>query len=75
MYNVYFICVYKYKYYLYKCIQGNFSGIFDCMKHTAKEGPLAFYKGFTPAWIRLTPQTILTWMFLEKLRALFPPSS
>ena len=31
-------------------------------------GPLAFYKGLLPAWIRLLPQTILTFVFFEQLR-------
>ena len=31
-------------------------------------GPLAFYKGFLPAWIRLLPQTIITFMLFEHFR-------
>jgi len=31
-------------------------------------GPLAFYKGLLPAWIRILPQTILIWVFFEQLR-------
>jgi len=31
-------------------------------------GPLAFYKGLLPAWIRLLPQTVLTFLFFEQLR-------
>eukprot|EP00116_Pleurobrachia_bachei_P012790 sb/3473052/ len=37
------------------------------------EGVFGFYRGFIPAWVRLSPQTILTWLFLERLRVLFPP--
>lgn len=37
-----------------------------------EEGVLAFFKGITPAFVRLAPQTILTFMFLERLRILFP---
>lgn len=34
----------------------------------AKEGMLFFYKGALPAWIRLQPTTILTFLALENLR-------
>ena len=30
-------------------------------------------QGFVPAFIRLGPHTILTFVFLEQLRRLFPP--
>jgi dicarboxylate transporter 10 len=39
--------------------------------YTAKLGPLGFYKGYVPAFIRLAPQTILTFVFLEQLRKHF----
>ncbi|KAF1985963.1 mitochondrial carrier [Aulographum hederae CBS 113979] len=35
-----------------------------------KEGPLFLMKGFSAAWIRLTPHTMLTFMFMEQLRNL-----
>jgi len=57
-----------------RLMQGTqFNSIAEVFMATAKEGPLAFYKGFVPAWIRLSPQTILTWIFLERLRLIFPP--
>lgn len=57
-----------------RLMQGTqYSGVIQVIKATAKEGPLAFYKGFIPAWVRLSPQTILTWVFLERLRIIFPP--
>ena len=31
-----------------------------------------FFQGFVPAWVRLAPHTILTWIFLEQLRVFFP---
>ncbi|KKY35991.1 putative mitochondrial dicarboxylate integral membrane protein [Diaporthe ampelina] len=34
------------------------------------EGPLFLMKGWTPAWLRLTPHTILTFVFMEKLQDL-----
>lgn len=50
---------------------GEFNGILDIVKHTAKLGPLGFFKGYVPAFIRLAPQTILTFVFLEQLRLNF----
>ncbi|CAH1645513.1 unnamed protein product [Spodoptera littoralis] len=47
---------------------GEFKGIFDVVFKTAKEGPLAFFKGYIPAFVRLAPHTILTFVFLEQLR-------
>ncbi|XP_022834850.1 mitochondrial dicarboxylate carrier-like [Spodoptera litura] len=47
---------------------GEFKGIFDVVFNTAKEGPLAFFKGYIPAFVRLAPHTILTFVFLEQLR-------
>ncbi|KAJ2908976.1 hypothetical protein GGI21_002348 [Coemansia aciculifera] len=36
-----------------------------------EEGPLALYKGWTPAFVRMAPQTILTFIFLEQFRNLY----
>eukprot|EP00794_Sanderia_malayensis_P008767 gene8767-9704_t len=51
---------------------GQYKNALACAWDLGKHGPLGFYKGFVPAWIRLGPQTILTWVFLEQLRKLFP---
>lgn len=51
---------------------GQYKSVLDCILYTARLGPMGFYKGFIPAWIRLEPYTILTWIFLEQLRVLFP---
>ncbi|NXW93308.1 DIC protein, partial [Alopecoenas beccarii] len=51
--------------------QGEYQGVTHCAMETAKLGPLAFYKGFVPAAIRLIPQTVLTFIFLEQLRKHF----
>uniref|UniRef100_A0A8R1XR06 Mitochondrial dicarboxylate carrier n=1 Tax=Onchocerca volvulus TaxID=6282 RepID=A0A8R1XR06_ONCVO len=53
---------------------GQFSGILSCFLYTAKLGPAGFFKGFIPAWVRLAPQTILTFIFLEQLRLNFDTS-
>jgi len=56
---------------------GEFSSMWHLIKYTAKLGPLGFFKGYVPAFIRLGPHTILTFVFLEQLRKNFgiTPSS
>ncbi|XP_039595689.1 mitochondrial dicarboxylate carrier-like [Polypterus senegalus] len=51
--------------------KGEYRGVMHCIVETGKLGPLAFYKGFVPAAIRLVPHTILTFVFLEQLRKYF----
>lgn len=50
---------------------GEYNGLWDVIRHTAKLGPLGFFKGYVPAFVRLGPQTILTFVFLEQLRLNF----
>ncbi|XP_043791943.1 mitochondrial dicarboxylate carrier isoform X1 [Apis laboriosa] len=50
---------------------GEFKNLMDLFLYTAKNGPFAFFKGYIPAFIRLAPQTILTFVFLEQLRSNF----
>ncbi|KAM4597947.1 mitochondrial dicarboxylate carrier [Polymixia lowei] len=50
---------------------GEYRGVFDCLRETATLGPKGFYKGLVPAAIRLIPQTVLTFIFLEQLRQHF----
>ncbi|XP_076161465.1 dicarboxylate carrier 1 isoform X1 [Ptiloglossa arizonensis] len=50
---------------------GEFKGLMDLFFYTAKLGPLAFFKGYVPAFIRLAPHTILTFVFLEQLKSNF----
>lgn len=50
---------------------GEFNGLLDIIKFTASAGPLGFFKGYIPAFVRLGPQTILTFLFLEQLRLNF----
>jgi len=47
---------------------GEFKSALDLIKYTGKNGPMAFYKGYVPAFVRLGPQTILTFVFFEQLR-------
>ncbi|XP_017040120.1 mitochondrial dicarboxylate carrier [Drosophila ficusphila] len=53
---------------------GEYSGLWDVVKHTAKLGPLGFFKGYVPAFVRLGPHTIITFVFLEQLRINFGTS-
>ncbi|KDO24235.1 hypothetical protein SPRG_09871 [Saprolegnia parasitica CBS 223.65] len=48
-----------------------YSGTVDCFTKILKtEGVRGLFKGWTPAYMRLGPQTILTFMTLEQLRKL-----
>ena len=50
---------------------GEFNGLADCFYQTLKIGPTTFFRGFSPAFMRLAPQTILTFLFLEQLKNSF----
>jgi dicarboxylate transporter 10 len=51
---------------------GRYRGSLHCLRETIRaEGMLSLYKGFIPSFTRLAPQTILTFIFLEQLRAQF----
>lgn len=50
---------------------GEFRGPLDLVKFTAKQGPMAFYKGYIPAFVRLGPHTVITFVFFEQLRQNF----
>ena len=45
-----------------------YAGMLDCArKSVAEEGVLVLWRGFTPAFIKLAPYTVLSLTFLEKL--------
>ncbi|CAH8618271.1 unnamed protein product [Heterobilharzia americana] len=50
---------------------GKYSGLMSCTVELAVTGPLSFFKGIVPAFIRLAPHTMLTFLFLEQLIANF----
>lgn len=50
---------------------GMYSSLLDCAKDIASIGPSGFFKGFLPAFIRLGPHTILTFIFFEQIRMQF----
>lgn len=50
---------------------GEYKNLLAIVAHTAKLGPLGFFKGYVPAFVRLAPHTILTFVFLEQLRQNF----
>ncbi|EPQ31439.1 uncharacterized protein PFL1_00774 [Pseudozyma flocculosa PF-1] len=39
-----------------------------------KDGPTVFFRGWTPAWLRLQPQTTLLFLFFEQFKALVDKS-
>uniref|UniRef100_A0A6P4E4V0 Mitochondrial dicarboxylate carrier isoform X1 n=1 Tax=Drosophila rhopaloa TaxID=1041015 RepID=A0A6P4E4V0_DRORH len=50
---------------------GEFSGIGAAFISIARQGPLAFYRGFIPALIRVSPNTIITFILYEQARLRF----
>lgn len=51
---------------------GFYKGPLHCFTKTiADEGPLSMFRGFTPAFIRLGPHTIITFLALEKFKELY----
>lgn len=44
-----------------------YSGAIDCAMKTVAESPLTLFRGFTPAFVKLTPFTVLSINILEKL--------
>ncbi|ESP03786.1 hypothetical protein LOTGIDRAFT_211907 [Lottia gigantea] len=50
---------------------GAYSGLVSCAVDIGKNGPLGFYKGFIPAFIRLGPQTVITFILFEQIRLQF----
>ena len=59
----------------FDCLYSFFSFFLQNMMHlityTARLGPMGFFKGYIPAFVRLGPQTILTFVFFEQLRKNF----
>jgi len=47
---------------------GHYASILSCFVDISRNGVSGFFKGFVPAFVRLGPQTILTFVFLEQLR-------
>lgn len=50
---------------------GEFANLWAIVKHTAKLGPIGFFRGYVPAFVRLGPHTVLTFIFLEQFRLNF----
>ncbi|XP_038617817.1 mitochondrial uncoupling protein 3-like [Tachyglossus aculeatus] len=47
---------------------GQYPGVFSCMKVVAMEGPTAFYKGFTPSFLRLGSWNVVMFVTYEQLK-------
>ena len=51
---------------------GHYKGAMDVAGSIMRDyGPLGFFRGFLPAFVRLAPHTMLTFVFLEELRKHF----
>jgi len=50
---------------------GQYASLLACAKDIAGNGISGFFKGFVPAFVRLGPHTILTFIFFEQLRMNF----
>lgn len=50
---------------------GEYKNVLAIVAHTAKLGPMGFFKGFVPAFVRLGPHTVIMMMLLEQLRLNF----
>jgi len=51
---------------------GEYKSVADCASSILRSsGPLGFFKGYIPAFVRLAPHTILMFVFLEQLRMRF----
>lgn len=47
---------------------GVYEGMLDCAHQTVTaEGPLALWKGFAPAWMKLAPHTVISFIILDNL--------
>lgn len=69
--GTFLICYKTHKMLIYN-IKLDFIGILDCFKDIMKNsGAGGFFKGTTPAFIRLGPHTVITFLFLEQLKKLY----
>lgn len=51
---------------------GHYNGAMDVAKSILKDyGPIGFFRGYVPAFVRLAPHTMLTFVFLEEMRKNF----
>lgn len=50
---------------------GEYRGILHCAAVVAKLGPMGFFKGYIPAFVRLGPHTVLMFLIFEQLRQNF----
>ncbi|CAL1530855.1 unnamed protein product [Lymnaea stagnalis] len=50
---------------------GYYKSIMACAVDISKNGPIGFFKGFVPAFVRLGPHTVLTFVFFEQIRLNF----
>lgn len=56
---------------LMKSKPGEYTGYVDCCRDVLRNGVSGFFKGMTPAFMRMGPQTVLLFLFLEQLKKHF----
>jgi len=53
-----------------------YRGTLDCLRQSVRnEGPAVLWRGFVPAWMKLAPYTVVSFVLLEKLTAQFTGGS
>ena len=50
---------------------GEYRNPLHLIASTASRGPMFFTRGFVPAFVRLGPHTVITFIFLEQMRLRF----
>ncbi|XP_050509657.1 mitochondrial dicarboxylate carrier-like [Diabrotica virgifera virgifera] len=46
---------------------GEYKGVWDCVRHTSKSGPRAFFKGVVPSAVKIIPNTVIGFIVYEQL--------
>lgn len=55
---------------LQKDAEGRYKGMLDCARKTMAEGGIAkFYSGYPTFVVRITPHIMLTWVFMDNIKA------
>lgn len=54
-----------------RMMNNSYPSIMACAVDVAKHGPQGFFKGFIPAFVRLGPHTVFTFLFFEQIRINF----
>lgn len=55
--------------------QAPYAGALDCAAKCLREGPMTLFRGFTPAFVKLTPYTMISLTLTEKITVLLTGES